>query len=79
MKLRFIPTQSNPGAVGFSPQRVVQQKAYLAFEKHFLKFLVISFMLNVLNVHHDTLRHLGMFDRCHLKIEDMARRVMHGS
>ena len=59
-KLRFMLTQSNTGAVEFSPQRARRQKACLASEEFlFEMFLLIYF---VLDVSRSTTTPLGILD-----------------
>ena len=62
MKLCFMLAQSNTGAVGFSPQLADGRIHYLAAEKlNFANCFVIRFVLDILAVHHDTLRYPGMY------------------
>ena len=57
----FMLTQSNPAAVGFSPQQALRQKTCLASETSFFEnFFVIRFVLECLKVHHDILRYSGV-------------------
>ena len=55
--------QSNTGAKGFSPQLADGRIHYLATEKsNFENCFLIRFVLDSLAVHHDALRHSGMYE-----------------
>ena len=62
MKLCFMVTQSNPGAVGFPLQQATLRIHYLATENPVLGICFVNrFVLDCLVVHHDTLRYAGMY------------------